>query len=167
MTRRLWAVVVLVLVAGLLPAGPQNRLIPAAATVIINVDSTLDTSDAVPGNGVCDDGGGNCTLRAAVDEANALAGTDTINVPAGTYTLGLSLHPSDDVIVVGAGADTTTLHAEGDIAFWLWDRARHPHGFGFYVHECGWRRLHPDYGRSHFAGRLGRRFGPQRVGLGL
>ena len=121
MTRRLWAVVVLVLVVGLLPAGPQNRLIPAAATVIINVDSTLDTSDAVPGNGVCDDGGGNCTLRAAVDEANALAGTDTINVPAGTYTLGLSLHPSDDLIVVGAGADTTTLHAEGDIAFWLWD----------------------------------------------
>lgn len=51
---------------------------PAYGTTL-TVDSTLDTSDAAPGNGVCDDGSGNCTLRAAIEEANALAGTHTIN----------------------------------------------------------------------------------------
>ncbi|MBI1742604.1 CSLREA domain-containing protein [Candidatus Acetothermia bacterium] len=39
--------------------------------VRIHVNSTLDTVDAAPGNGICDDGGGNCTLRAAIQEANA------------------------------------------------------------------------------------------------
>ncbi len=37
----------------------------------ITVDSNLDTADASIGNGVCDDGGGNCTLRAAIQEANS------------------------------------------------------------------------------------------------
>ena len=31
------------------------------------------------GNGICDDGSGNCTLRAAIQESNATAGTQTIN----------------------------------------------------------------------------------------
>jgi CSLREA domain-containing protein len=42
-----------------------------AATFVVN--STADTSDANPGDGMCDDGEGNCTLRAAIEEANALA----------------------------------------------------------------------------------------------
>ena len=42
------------------------------------VDSLLDTSDANAGNSTCADGSGNCTLRAAIQEANALAGADTI-----------------------------------------------------------------------------------------
>jgi CSLREA domain-containing protein len=41
------------------------------------VDSTLDSSDAAPGDGVCSDGGV-CTLRAAIQEANALLGADFI-----------------------------------------------------------------------------------------
>ena len=52
---------------------------PRAHAASFTVDSTLDTSDDTPGDGVCDDGSGNCTLRAAIEEANALAGTDTIN----------------------------------------------------------------------------------------
>ena len=56
-----------------------------AATFAVN--STADAVDATPGDGFCDDGTGNCTLRAAIMEANALAGDDTINLPAGTYTL--------------------------------------------------------------------------------
>ena len=43
------------------------------------VDSTLDAGDSSPGDGSCNDGGGNCTLRAAIQEANALAGTDNIH----------------------------------------------------------------------------------------
>lgn len=64
---------------------------PATATFTVN-NSTLDTSDAVPGDGVCNDGTGNCTLRAAIEEANALAGIDTINfniAPSGPHTITL------------------------------------------------------------------------------
>ena len=48
-----------------------------AATFTVN--STGDTYDAAPGNGACADSLGNCTLRSALDEANSLAGDDTIN----------------------------------------------------------------------------------------
>ncbi len=51
---------------------------PAYAAATFTVDSTNDTSDAIPGDGVCDDGLGVCTLRAAMEEANALAGADTV-----------------------------------------------------------------------------------------
>ena len=47
-----------------------------AATFV--VDSTSDTNDVTPGNGICADVNGACTLRAAIQESNALAGTDTI-----------------------------------------------------------------------------------------
>jgi CSLREA domain-containing protein len=56
-----------------------------AATFAVN--STGDAVDAVPGNGACGTAAGTCTLRAAIQEANALAGADTINVPEGTYFL--------------------------------------------------------------------------------
>lgn len=45
----------------------------------ITVDSTDDTSDANIGDNICDDGAGACTLRAAIQESNATAGTQTIN----------------------------------------------------------------------------------------
>lgn len=49
------------------------------------VNSTLDTPDPAPGNGICGASGGPCTLRAAIQEANAQAGADTINfnIPGG------------------------------------------------------------------------------------
>ena len=55
---------------------------PAHAATFV-VDSTLDSTDAAPGNGVCDDGGGQCTLRAAIQEANSLAGADSIHFSIG------------------------------------------------------------------------------------
>ncbi len=51
------------------------------------VDTTNDTVDVTPGDGTCADGNGQCSLRAAIMEANATAGPDTIMVPAGTYQL--------------------------------------------------------------------------------
>jgi CSLREA domain-containing protein len=55
----------------------------------VTVNTTADTRDAVPGNGVCEAtaGVGNCSLRAAIDEANATVGLVAINMNAGTYTL--------------------------------------------------------------------------------
>ena len=52
-----------------------------AATYVVNV--TGNSSDVSPGNGVCLDNAGNCTFSAAIQEANAHAGADTIefNIP--------------------------------------------------------------------------------------
>jgi CSLREA domain-containing protein len=47
----------------------------------IEVNTVADTADANPGDGVCDDGTGKCTLRAAIEEANQLpnlVGADVI-----------------------------------------------------------------------------------------
>ncbi len=45
------------------------------------VDTTIDSIDAAPGDGMAADADGNCSLRAAIMEANALAGPDAIEVP--------------------------------------------------------------------------------------
>lgn len=69
-------------------AALQIKASPSATFV---VNSTVDAVDAVPGDGVCETAvPGQCTLRAAVMEANAFAGPDTIQVPAGNYLLTLS-----------------------------------------------------------------------------
>ena len=68
------------------------------------VDSTADAEDANPGDGVCATAAGPCTLRAAIQEANALPGLDTIVVPAGTYVLTLGeLEIKSDLVIDGAG----------------------------------------------------------------
>lgn len=50
-----------------------------AETVFI-VNSVLDSGDVAPGDGMCDDGNGNCTLRAAIEEANLTDGSATITI---------------------------------------------------------------------------------------
>lgn len=88
------------------------------------VDSTIDAVDAAPGNGICADAAGNCTLRAAIQEANQLAGADTITLPAGVFQLSLSgsgeeaaatgdLDITDDLTITGAGATSTTIDGGG------------------------------------------------------
>src|SRR5690606_27884382 len=54
-----------------------QAMAPAAATTF-TVDTANDTQEASPGNGVCADAAGRCSLRAAVMEANANPGDDTI-----------------------------------------------------------------------------------------
>jgi len=65
-----------------------------AKAATFTVTSTSDLPDLLPGNGFCNvfpqAGPGPCTLRAAVIEANALAGADVIDLAAGAhYTLGI------------------------------------------------------------------------------
>jgi CSLREA domain-containing protein len=97
----------------------------SAPAATFTVDSTGDESDAKPGSGVCgtllgvnktDPDRGPCTLRAAIQEANALAGTDTIqfNIPAsdpkcvdGVCTINLTTALpalSTNVSILGPGA---------------------------------------------------------------
>ncbi len=49
----------------------------------LTVDSTTDTVDANPGDAICADSGGGCSLRAAIEEANALTGADNIEFNMG------------------------------------------------------------------------------------
>src|SRR2546426_3114431 len=96
---------------------------PAAAATF-TVNDTADAVDAVLGDGTCATAGGTCTLRAAIQEANALPGSDTIMVPADTYLLTIEgrdedaavtgdLDITDDVTITGAGADRTILDGNG------------------------------------------------------
>lgn len=93
-----------------------------AATFTVN--STLDLVDTTPGDGVCSAAGGVCTLRAAIMEANALPGADTIMLPAGTYNLSIPGRLEDNgatgdlninaaLTITGAGAATTIIDGGG------------------------------------------------------
>src|SRR5262245_19424629 len=96
----------------------EDRCVPANFTV----NTLLDTVDANPGDGLAADAGGSTSLRAAIMEANATAGNDTINLPAGTYTLALQgtgenaaatgdLDITDSLTITGADAATTIIEA--------------------------------------------------------
>jgi CSLREA domain-containing protein len=72
----------------------RSTALPPPNVVIVN--STGDAADASPGNGVCSTGGTNsagqpaCTLRAAIQEANASAVVDTIEFDIPTTETGYS-----------------------------------------------------------------------------
>lgn len=90
------------------------------ATTTFTVTSTTDAVDAMPGDGECATVPGTsiCTLRAAIQEANALPGADTISLPSGIYTLTIlgidenasnagDLDLTDGLTITGAGANNT------------------------------------------------------------
>lgn len=69
-----------------------------ANSAIFTVNSVSDTIDIAPGNGVCLDSFGNCSLRAAILESNALSGADTIYLQRSTtYELSRLSGATDDV----------------------------------------------------------------------
>ena len=91
-----------------------------AHAVTFTATTTLDSLDASPGDGVCADADGQCSLRAAIQEANALAGEDTIMLGAGTYAFTRAggnedaaasgdLDITDDLGLQGTGAEATII----------------------------------------------------------
>jgi uncharacterized repeat protein (TIGR01451 family)/CSLREA domain-containing protein len=85
------------------------------------VDSTSDTVDADPDDGVCADSSGACTLRAAIMQANATPYFNEIVLGAGTYELSLvgedddgaaagDLDIMDDVSITGQGSGETIVN---------------------------------------------------------
>src|SRR4029077_1454808 len=101
--------------AGWLPGAAQ------AASLTFTVVATADAHDAHPGDGVCADAAGQCTLRAALEEAAASSPGRTVSItaPAGTYdltlgslTLGAASAPLT-ITVAGAGAASTVVAATG------------------------------------------------------
>jgi CSLREA domain-containing protein len=86
------------------------------------VNSTADSVDLLPGNGLCATRAGTCTLRAAIQESNAMAGSNTVELPAGTYLLTLpggggvtegDLNVTQPVRILGAGASSTRIDGNG------------------------------------------------------
>ncbi|MGH7644011.1 MAG: choice-of-anchor Q domain-containing protein, partial [Gemmatimonadales bacterium] len=83
-----------------------------AGAAMFTVNSAVDAPDATPGDGLCETAAANgvCTLRAGIGEANALAGDDTVSLPAGTYPAPAGgLVVSSNLTLDGAGAITTVL----------------------------------------------------------
>lgn len=92
----------------------------AATSLSFTVNTTADAHDATPGDGLCASTSAQCTLRAAVEEANAQpAGTTvTVTVPAGTYklTLGTLAISHSTIQITGAGATKTIVQQNGSRA---------------------------------------------------
>jgi predicted outer membrane repeat protein len=97
--------------------------------LVFDVTSTDDNPDLVI-DGTCADAEGACTLRAAVQEANANVDPtpDEINVPAGKYVLKETgpdedaaatgdLDLADTVVITGAGAELTVIQGKKDRVF--------------------------------------------------
>jgi len=91
-----------------------------AAAIIVN--TTYDSVDIDPGDGECLDKAGDCSLRAAIMEANARPGIDTIRVPTGEHFLLIAGKDEDDsalgdlditgsVTIIGDGAQETIINA--------------------------------------------------------
>ncbi|HZB29226.1 MAG TPA: right-handed parallel beta-helix repeat-containing protein, partial [Streptosporangiaceae bacterium] len=91
---------------------------PASAAIVMGVNDTADRPDRNIGDGVCATSAGTCTLRAAIQESNALIGQDTINLAQGVYELEMPVVNEDtaatgdhDIVdsvnIVGAGAAAT------------------------------------------------------------
>ena len=106
---------------------------PALATpnLTFTVNASTDVVDFLPGDGVCETQlhNGMCTLRAAIMEANARIGADTITLPSTTYQLSITgvnedqaaagdLDITESLTINAAGAETPVIDAEG-----LGDRA--------------------------------------------
>ena len=109
--------------------GEESRNVSLFGTGIpqvpLVVNSTADAVDASPGDGRCESSSGECTPRAAIQEANALPGSNTINLSAGTYVLNIDeseentassgdLDIIGDLTIIGEGARTTIIDG-GDI----------------------------------------------------
>lgn len=89
------------------------------------VDSLLDGVDASPGDGRCATAAGDCTLRAAVLEANASPGADRILLGPGRHVLSLAgclerdgltgdLDSVGDLEILGAGRAETIITTDGE-----------------------------------------------------
>lgn len=103
----------------------------SAADKTLVVVSASDAPDAKPGDQVCATEGGECGLRAAIDEANALREPVTIDIRPGRYEIASPLRvssavrlrgtqPNEVSVVASAGFDAPRLisFAGGDASAW-------------------------------------------------
>jgi hypothetical protein len=108
---------IFIILIGLAGSAPSTSEAHSATFI---VDSTADDGDPFPGDGTCATNLNECTLRAAVEETWGLfqgfygdpdLDTHTIQVPAGTYIVGSALGVGGNVIIEGAGWQSTIISA--------------------------------------------------------
>jgi len=86
------------------------------------VNTTADTQDVLPGNNICADANGMCSLRAAIMESNSAPDPNFISLAAGLYTTTLvaadddanaggDLDISSPIEIEGAGSAQTIIQA--------------------------------------------------------
>jgi len=111
------------------PDNEVSHVISVVPPADIYVDALagafLDKSDTDPGDGLCRSEDGVCTLRAAIEEANAQPGLRVVSIGTGVYTLdaGTSIQVTDDLVLIGAeatnsiidGSDGGTALSVGDV----------------------------------------------------
>lgn len=105
------AVFLIGLIFSAFPLGPTY-----ASTFTVN--STGDAVDVSPGNGLCATGGGVCTLRAAIMEANAIGGNDLIqfNLPVAidyVIAIGTTLPAITDQIEIDGTTQGSWVQLDG------------------------------------------------------
>src|SRR4051794_2271160 len=104
------------------PINAQNDSLKPDSGTLFVVNTTADTQDVNPGNSICADSNGMCSLRAAITEANAIGGPNEITLPAGTYTetlvapnenanAGGDFDITSSISLNGAGAASTIIQA--------------------------------------------------------
>ncbi|MDA7761843.1 gliding motility-associated C-terminal domain-containing protein [Crocinitomicaceae bacterium] len=87
------------------------------------VNTQGDSPDINLADGICEDGAGNCSLRAAVMESNALGGAHEISLPDGIYTLSIpgqgedlsatgDIDMNSDITITGTSASGTVINAD-------------------------------------------------------
>ena len=152
MKLKLHALLPLLLLAVLLslPQPGRAALAPQGTTFIVN--SVFDLSDPLPANGICEVVSGDpsvCTLRAAIQTANANPGADTITFAASlpspaVFTLSRmgnddtalngDLDITEDLTLIGNGAARTILDGNGAV---LQERVLHITGANIKVTVTG------------------------------
>jgi CSLREA domain-containing protein/MYXO-CTERM domain-containing protein len=94
----------------------------SVSATTFTVNSTTDAVDLDSADGVCLVADGSCSLRAAIQQANASPGADVVVVPAGIYSLTLAginedasvsgdldITSGSTITIDGAGASTVTI----------------------------------------------------------
>jgi len=98
-------------------AAPTDEPVPMAGSTS-TVNSLGDAADTSVGNGLCDSDSGTpgdqCTLRAAIQEANAVFGDDTINISVtGVINLtGALPNISSNITITGPGSASLTVRRD-------------------------------------------------------
>src|SRR5262245_34709226 len=90
---------------------------PTRAAPTFTVNSNSDVVDSNPGDSICDTGGGVCTLRAAIMEANHTPGggaTINFNLPNGTVILLTRMPSGADDETTGDLNITNTMTIDGN-----------------------------------------------------
>jgi hypothetical protein len=154
---------------------PSDPCICSGSTPIFTVDDTADLPEGLAGDGFCISTGGTCTLRAAIEEANATAAPLTcIQVPAGVYELtipagvpvgGSVVIPEEDDAAMGDLDITTPICIKGVDRNEVIIRGGGEVGRPFHVHESAQSTAYPGVWLEQFS--IDGSYAPAHTGASL